>query len=153
MTVATLLAGPPAAVAGALAAGAAAAAVDLRTCRLPNRLVALSAGTAGLGVVTATAQGSAAPAVAACAGALGFAGPLLVAHLVAPAAIGFGDVKLAVALGLAVGLVDPRLGLLALCVASGITAVAGLVTRRSTLPLGPGLVLGATVVLGGAVWP
>jgi leader peptidase (prepilin peptidase) / N-methyltransferase len=152
--VATFLFGTPAAVAAALVIGAAAAVVDVGTRRLPNRLVALSAVAAGLGVATARGPDTTAVAVAACIGALCFAGPLFVTHLGAPGAVGFGDVKLAAALGLALGLVDPRLGLLALCVACGTTAAAGLITSRRALPLGPGLVVGAliAVTLGGKLW-
>lgn len=142
--------GPPGAVAGTLAAGGVAALVDLRTRRLPNRLVLLGAMAALAGVLV----GAPSTAMSAAAGALGLAGPLLVAHLLAPAGVGFGDVKLAATLGLAVGTVDARLGVLALCVASGLTAVVGLVARRPALPFGPGLVLGAgaAVVLDRMVW-
>lgn len=154
MGVATIVLGVPGAIAGSLAMGAVAGWVDLRTRRLPNRLVTLSAVAACLGVVAAIASGRFSAPVGASAGALGFAGPLALSHLAAPAAIGFGDVKLAAALGLALGLVDPRLGILALCVASGVTAVSGIATRRSSLPLGPGLVVGAALalVLGEEVW-
>lgn len=143
--------GPPGAVAGTFAAGGAAALVDLRTRRLPNRLVLIAAVAAVAGVLV----GSPRAALPAAAGALGLAGPLLAGHLLVPAGIGFGDVKLAAALGLGVGLVDARLGVLALCVASGLTALVGLATHRAALPFGPGLVLGAgaAVVLGRVVWP
>lgn len=147
MTIATIVIGTPVAVAGALAAGAAAASVDLRTRRLPNRMVALTAGMAGIGVVVASLEDAPASAIGAGLGALGFAGPLLVTHLVTPGAIGFGDVKLAGALGIALGLVDPRLGLLALCIASGTTAAAGIAARRNALPLGPGLVVGSLLAV------
>lgn len=151
---AVVVAGTWAALAGALAAGAAAALVDLRTRRIPNPLVALAAFAATAGVIEATIRSERAAIVAAILGVLGLAGPLLVVHLVAPSAIGFGDVKLAGALGAAIGLLDPRLGLLALCVATGTTGVAGLVARRRTLPLGPGLVLGvvAAAAFGTRVW-
>lgn len=154
IVVVTAVAGTVAALAAAVAAGAAAASVDLRTHRIPNRLVALAAIAASAGVVEATVLGERAALLAATLGVLGLAGPLLVVHLIAPIAIGFGDVKLAVALGAAVGLVDQRLGVLALCIATGVTGVVGLVLRRQTLPLGPGLVVGvvAAAVLGTRVW-
>ena len=47
----------------------------------------------------------------------------------------------------ALGLVEPRLGLLALCLAAAVTAAVGVARRRSTLPFGPGLVLGAVMAL------
>lgn len=153
-TVATILGGDLVAVTGALAMGTAAASVDLRTHRIPNRMVALSAGAAGIGVAVASLQGAPGSAAGASTGALCFAGPLFVTHVIAPRAIGFGDVKLAAALGLALGLIDPRLGILALCLASGTTAATGIVARRSTLPLGPGLIVGSllAVALAGVVW-
>ena len=151
---ATAAVGIVAALAAALGAGAVAALADLRTRRIPNRLVALVAIAASAGMVHATLHGERAAVVASAVGALGFAGPLLVVHLVAPIAIGFGDVKLAATLGAAVGLVDPRLAVLALCIATGITGVVGLVVRRQALPLGPGLVVGvvAAAALGTRVW-
>jgi leader peptidase (prepilin peptidase)/N-methyltransferase len=66
-------------------------------------------------------------------------------HLASPSALGFGDVKLGAVLGAALGLIDPRLGLVALCVAAAVTSVVGLARHRESLPLGPGLVLGATI--------
>ena len=75
------------------------------------------------------------------------AGPLLVLHLVSPAAMGWGDVKLAGVLGAALGVVDVRLGIAALAMASGATLAIALVARRSTLPFAPGLVAGAVAVL------
>ena len=155
VAVGTVLVGPLVAFAATVVVGGVAAAVDLRTRRLPNRIVAIGALVALAGVAGATASGTTGAVLAAGAGALGFAGPLFVAHLLSPLAIGFGDVKLAAVLGLAIGLVEPRLGLVALCVASGVTALAGLATRRNALPLGPGLVTGAltAVTIGPTVWP
>jgi leader peptidase (prepilin peptidase) / N-methyltransferase len=152
MVVASLLAGPTASIAGALVVGTVAATIDARTGRLPNRVVALVALAAVVGVVGAPTPGRAASA--AVAGAALLAGPLFVAHVAAPVAIGFGDVKLAAALGAAIGPLGPRRGLVALCIATGATAVAGLATGRRELPLGPGLVLGAAVAvaLGGRAW-
>jgi leader peptidase (prepilin peptidase)/N-methyltransferase len=125
-----------------------AAVADARSGRIPNLLVA-AAGLPTMAVVIASgAAGSGAHAAAAALlGAVVFAGPVFVMHLISPAAMGFGDVKLATALGAALGLVEPRLGLFALCLAAAVTAAVGLVRRRPTLPFGPGLVLGATVVV------
>lgn len=143
--------GPAAPVAAALLAGGIAAVVDVRAGRLPNSLVALVAWAA-----TAAAATSPAPLAAVAAAALGavcLGGPLLVVHLVAPPAMGFGDVKLAAALGAAIGPLDPRLGLVALCGATGATAAVGLVGRRHELPLGPGLVAGAALAVATrSVW-
>ena len=139
------------ALVGALAVAAVAAVVDARTGRLPNRLVGLVAGAGLLAAIMAPLPGPG--LLAASAGAAGFAGPLLLTHLAAPRAIGFGDVKFAAALGLVIGRLDPRSGVFALCVATGVTAFVGLATRRDTVPLGPGLATGAvvTALLAGSV--
>ncbi len=131
-----------------LSPAAIAAAVDSRTGRLPDQLVLITAMPSMAVVVHESVDGRAASTVpAAVLGVLVFAAPLLVVHLVAPDALGFGDVKLAAALGLTIGLVDWRFGLTALLAATGTTALVGLTTGRRELPLGPGLVLGAAVAL------
>jgi leader peptidase (prepilin peptidase)/N-methyltransferase len=132
----------------ALAFGGSAAIVDARSGRIPDRLV-LAALVPILAVVTSSAiAGTGLPALGAVAlGGLAFGGPVLIVHVVAPSSLGFGDVKLAAALGAALGLIEPGLGLLALCVASAATAAVGLMRRRRSLPFGPGLVLGATIAL------
>jgi len=68
-------------------------------------------------------------------------------HLVAPAAMGFGDVKLAVALGAGLGVLEPRLAVLALAIASGLTLLVAACSRRSAMPFAPGLVLGAAAAM------
>jgi leader peptidase (prepilin peptidase)/N-methyltransferase len=120
--------------------------VDLIDRRLPNRLV----GAAGLvGVTTLAAEVLVTDLQVAptdlLLGAAGMAGPLLVTHLVRPAAMGFGDVKLAVVAGAALGLVDPVLGLAALAIGSAAAALVGLTLCRRTVAFGPGLVGGAIV--------
>lgn len=132
----------------ALAVATSAAVIDMRTGRIPNGLVIL-AGVPTLAVVlVAIADGRGAELVGSVAlGVAAFAGPVFAVHLVSPSAIGFGDVKLAAALGAALGLIEPGLGLLALCIAAAITAAVGLVGRRRVLPFGPGLVFGAVMAL------
>ena len=121
-----------------------AALVDLIDRRLPNRLV----GAAALaGIATLVAELLVTDLQVALTdvllGAAGLAGPLLVTHLVRPAAMGFGDVKLAVVLGAALGLVDPVLGLAALTIGSACAALVGMTLRRRTVAFGPGLLGGA----------
>jgi leader peptidase (prepilin peptidase)/N-methyltransferase len=73
--------------------------------------------------------------------------PMLVLHLVAPATMGFGDVRLAVALGSGLGVLAPRLAVLALAVASGLTLLVAVCSRRWAMPFAPGLVIGAAAAL------
>jgi leader peptidase (prepilin peptidase) / N-methyltransferase len=80
-------------------------------------------------------------------GAAAMALPLLLIHLLAPTAMGFGDVKLAAALGAALGVLEPRLAVPALAVACGLTLFAALWKRRPALPFAPGLVGGTTAAL------
>lgn len=52
------------------------------------------------------------------------------------------------------GLVVAGWSLVALCIASGVTAVAGVIRRDAATPFGPGLVVGAVAaVLGSAAFP
>lgn len=148
----TILIGAWFAATAALAPAAVAAAIDARTGRIPNQLVVLTAAAALAGATAAAAQHPTDAVTGAVLGTLAFGGPLLVAHLASPAAIGFGDVKLASTLGATLGLTDPRLGLLALCIATGTTASIGVGARRESLPLGPALVLGAAGSLAAARW-
>jgi len=137
-----------AAVVAVMAPALAAAVTDARSGRIPNSFVFVAAlpplGVAGWTAASGLDLG---PLAAILLGAVAFAAPVGVAHLVSPGSMGFGDVKLAAVLGAALGLIEPRLGLLALCLAAAVTAAVGLVRRRPSLPFGPGLVLGATMAL------
>ena len=81
------------------------------------------------------------------AGALAMALPLLVLHLATPQAMGFGDVKLAVVLGAAVGVADWRLALVVLALASGAAVAVAVVRRRSSIAFGPALAAATCAVL------
>ncbi|MFC3962974.1 prepilin peptidase [Nocardia jiangsuensis] len=98
-----------------------AAVVDLRTHRLPDRLTAAGA-LAVLGYAAGSGQ-----FLPALFGAALLAGVYLTAHLVSPAGIGAGDVKLAVALGAAAACAGARAWVWAALLAPVGTAVAGLV--------------------------
>lgn len=133
---------------------------DMAGGRIPDRVVLASIvpTVVVLGLQIGAGVGRAA-GISIALGAVAFALPLLVVHLVAPAALGFGDVKLASALGAALGLVEWRYSVGALCLASGLTGFVALVRRRPTAPFAPGLVLGAALVLllpileGSLPWP
>ena len=137
--------------------------IDLETLRLPDRLtLALAAWGLAVLVVAAVAAGSSEVLVLGLAGGGGYFGVLLVAHLVYPAGMGFGDVKLSFGMGLLLGWqatsgVDVvALVVWAMLVGFGLGSVIGIailvVRGRSTAyPFGPFLVLGAvTVMLFGA---
>lgn len=135
-------------IAVVVSVGGLAAVVDARSGRLPDRLLALAA-VPLIGLLlheAGTGHGSEALRVAVL-GAVACAGPMFLVHVAAPRALGFGDVKLGALLGAALGLIDPRLGLVVVCVAAAATSGVGLARHRESLPLGPGLVLGAAVTL------
>ena len=132
----------------------AAAAVDAVDHRLPNELVGAAAIPVGVAAAIALAAGSPDIAVGALVGALLLGVPLLVAHLVSPSGMGFGDVKAGAVLGAAVGLVDAELVVLTLLLALAVAAGWAIARRRRTVPLGPSLVAAALVSLLAAsfVW-
>ena len=128
-----------------LVPAAAAAATDWRTHRVPNLLVAVALVPALVAVLVVDDRRHLLASVA--SGAVVMALPLLVLHLVTPAAMGFGDVKLAAALGAALGVLDPTLGVPALAVAAGLTLLAAAWRRRVAMPFAPALVTGAAAAL------
>ena len=124
---------------------AAAAATDWRTHRVPNLLVAIALVPALIAILLADDRIHLLASLA--SGVAVMALPLLVLHLVAPAAMGFGDVNLAVALGAGLGVLEPKLAVLALAAASGLTLLAAAWARRAATPFAPGLVIGAAAAL------
>ncbi len=130
------------------------AAVDLKTRRVPNRLV-----YPGLvfGVLTPPLFGLEPLTEAVAGGALAFAIMLALA-LAGRGAMGMGDVKLATLSGLAIGLGGVLPWLVLTFVPAALVALVLLVTRRArlrdSLPLAPFLA-GATLVVivlhGGAI--
>jgi leader peptidase (prepilin peptidase)/N-methyltransferase len=127
-----------------------AAVIDVEQRRLPDAWVAAAAvaliATLALDSVVGAAKEADVLAQVAL-GALAMAAPVLALHLASPAAMGFGDVKATLVLGGAIGTVDPRLGVVALCLAAASGAVAGLTMRRRSIAFGPHLVLASSVVL------
>jgi leader peptidase (prepilin peptidase)/N-methyltransferase len=126
----------------AMAAATTAAAIDVTSGRIPDRLVIATSIPLLMIAASEFAAGRAGVAAGLLLGALAIGSPVVVVHLAVPAAMGFGDVKLGAVVGAAVGLVDARFGLVALSVAAGSTAVVGLGAGRRDLPFGPGLVVG-----------
>jgi leader peptidase (prepilin peptidase)/N-methyltransferase len=128
-----------------LVPAAAAAATDWRTHRVPNLLVAVALVPALVAVLVVDDRTHLLASLA--LGAAVMAVPLLFVHLAAPAAMGFGDVKLAAALGAALGVLDPTLGVPALAAAAGLTLLAAAWRRRTAMPFAPGLVSGAAAAM------
>ncbi len=135
------------------------AAVDLERLIIPNRvLYPTGLAVAGLLVVASAVGGRWADlgwavASAAVAGAVFFA-----VHAVVPHGMGFGDVRLAVVVGLATGWASPSRAFVAFLLAFVIGAVGGVLVmvvtdqgRRAKVPFGPFLAIGAygTFVVGG----
>jgi leader peptidase (prepilin peptidase)/N-methyltransferase len=133
------------------AVGLALALTDLACLRLPDPLVAAAAGAGALGLVPAAlAGGTPARLLTALAGvAVSFAGYVLLA-LLPHSRLGFGDVKLAAALGLPLGWLGwPALGLGLLLphLLNGVVVLAllaaGRVRRDTPVPFGPAILSGA----------
>jgi leader peptidase (prepilin peptidase)/N-methyltransferase len=110
---------------------------DLRERRLPNRLTITGAVLILLG---AAALGRGLPALL---GAAALGGIYLAVHLVDPAALGGGDVKLAVGLGALTAALGGAIWVLAALGAPVLTAVAavvaGLRRRGPVVPHGPSM--------------
>jgi leader peptidase (prepilin peptidase)/N-methyltransferase len=121
--------------------------IDRYTFRLPNTLTLAAALPPLTYAVTAGVWVSPMITAQVLTGAAVLVVPLGVIHLVSPVAMGLGDVKVCVALGGCVGIIDPRLGVAVLCGASAMTAAVGLITRTRVLPFGPGLVAGTLITL------
>jgi leader peptidase (prepilin peptidase)/N-methyltransferase len=117
--------GTAAACACALAWLVALTVYDVRQRRLPNALTL--PGAAGVLLVAAT-DGRLVPALV---GAIGLVVPYLAVHLIAPGAMGAGDVKLAVGLGALTGMFGFDAWVLAAIGAPLLTALWGLVVLRS----------------------
>ncbi|MGH3557830.1 MAG: A24 family peptidase [Mycobacterium sp.] len=122
---------------------------DIRQRRLPNWLtlpgfavILLVAGLAGRGL----------PALA---GAAALAAVYLSMHLVSPAAMGAGDVKLALGLGALTGCFGVDVWLLAALAAPLLTAAIGVLARlgwsAASVPHGPSMCVATAAALGPVV--
>lgn len=135
------------------------AVIDMDTLRLPDRLnlPAIACSLAAI-VAISFVEGIPEGIVGALLGAGIYFGVLLVAHLIHPAGMGFGDVKLALLMGLYLGWPTPG-GLSALVVVVwamligfGLGSVIGILLwlfrrRSAPYPFGPFLALGAVAVM------
>jgi leader peptidase (prepilin peptidase) / N-methyltransferase len=118
---------------------------DVRQRRLPN---ALTVPGAAVVLLAATVAGR---GVAAMAGAVALAALYLLVHLLAPAAMGAGDVKLAIGLGGLAGCFGVEVWFLAALAAPLLTALLGLAGRlrgAATVPHGPSMCLATAAAAG-----
>jgi leader peptidase (prepilin peptidase)/N-methyltransferase len=118
---------------------------DVRQRRLPNRLTLPGAGVILL-VAVGTGRGS--PALA---GAAALTGVYLLVHLVMPAAMGAGDVKLAIGLGGLAGCFGFEVWFLAALAAPLLTALLGavaMVRGVRAVPHGPSMCLATAGAAG-----
>lgn len=116
--------------------------IDIREQRLPNALT-----LPGAAVILAVTGWSGSGA-AALAGAGALAGGYLLMHLLAPTAMGAGDVKLALGLGAVTGALGVDAWVSAALLAPLLTVCFGLLWRARVLPHGPSMCLATAVVLG-----
>jgi leader peptidase (prepilin peptidase)/N-methyltransferase len=129
--------GVPAASAISVALLVPAAMVDIVEQRLPNQIIATAALALAIGLVLNSNNVLISNVIL---GVALLAGPLLILHLVSPGSMGFGDVKMALVLGAAVGAVHWQLALVTIALASGASATVALLRRVTEIAFGPGLV-------------
>ena len=116
-------------------------AVDLRSYRLPDAVLWPAFGLSAAVVAAASlATGRPGAAAAALAAAAGYGALLLVVHEISPQGLGFGDVKLALLLGL-------HLGWAAAARGGGWAAVVGLVAQSLMISGAVGLAMGLAVAV------
>jgi len=123
--------------------------IDWRHRIIPNRLVYPTFLIATGYLVVARLAGAPVDLVDALIGCLAYGGGLLIVALISPRGMGMGDVKLAGLVGLALGALGLRyvgvaagIGILIGGVAAIVALVAG-ASRKSGLPYGPWIALGA----------
>jgi len=124
---------------------------DVRERRLPNVLT-LPGATVVLAAAAVAGRG-----VPALVGAGSLAALYLVVHLVAPAGMGAGDVKLAIGLGALTGAFGPEVWMLAAVAAPLLTALWAVVTAAArsdrTVPHGPSMCVATSAAVALALLP
>jgi leader peptidase (prepilin peptidase)/N-methyltransferase len=130
---------------------AAIALIDARHRIIPNALTYPSLIIAPVYLVVARLAGAAVDLGDAAVGFLAYGGGLLLIALIAPRGMGMGDVKLAALVGVVLGALGVRyvavaagVGILVGGVAAIVALLAGR-SRKSGLPYGPSLALGAAI--------
>jgi leader peptidase (prepilin peptidase)/N-methyltransferase len=135
-------------------------ACDVTTLRLPNRIMYPVGGLVCFWLILATSMVGSwhRLVVAGLCGAVAF-GAFLSLNLINPAWMGFGDVRLAAVIGVALGWLGPRCvldGILVANVLGVVIAIALMATHRASrqtkVPYGLFLSIGAVVALGAGPW-
>ncbi len=129
--------------------------IDAYTQRLPNRLTMTAYPILfALLVMPAVINDARAQLIQAVVAGLTLLVLFAVLHFVNPAGLGLGDVKLAGPMGMALGWVAWTAALWAACAGFLIAAIVSIVllalkrtTRKSQLPFGPSMLLGAWLIL------
>ena len=129
--------------------------IDLERNIIPNRIVYPTIFlSVPLLAVAAVAEGDLGRLGQALVGAAAAWAALLVIHLVSPAGMGFGDVRLSFVLGLFLGWLDLRLVLIGLFLGFLLGSVLGVLLvllrlrgRRDHIPFGPFLAAGAALAV------
>ena len=138
-------------VGGLLALMPAVALIDLRHRIIPNRLMYPSLVLFPVLIVLARFIGEAADPVRAVIGLLLYGGFLFVVAVVSPGGMGLGDVKLVALIGLVLGSLGLRFVGVAAGAAIALGGLGGLIAlamgkgRKSKIPFGPYLAVGAVV--------
>jgi leader peptidase (prepilin peptidase) / N-methyltransferase len=134
---------------------AVAAVTDLRTMLIPKRVVWVGFGV-GVALIAAVAisRGNPGELTTALVGAGAYFGFLFVMHVISPGGMGFGDVRLALVLGLYLGWIDIRLPLFGLLIGNVVYLAYALPQRIRKgrdegrfSPFGPGLALGTLLAV------
>jgi len=127
--------------------------VDLEHYRIPDRITYPTfLAMAALVVVGSIVQGEPGRIGGALIGAVIYFVALLIPHLISPKGMGFGDVKLALVLGLGLGWLNPTLILIALLISSLLGVMLGIIAavtrgKGTPFPFGPALAIGAVVTV------
>ena len=131
------------------------ATTDHRTMLIPKRVVWIGLAVGLVGIVgVSLAWGEPDLITHALIGSAAYFGFLLVAHLINPAGMGFGDVRLALLLGLYLGWIDIRLPLFGLLIGNLVYLAYALPQRIAKgrdngrfSPFGPGLAIGTILAV------
>ncbi len=135
--------------------GVALAVIDLHSFRLPNKLIGLATLLLAVSLAAAAATGGGWPRLqAGLSGAAGLSVTYLLLALIRPGALGLGDVKLAVPLGLLLGWFGWPFVVFGGCLAFLLSALTILlllwlrkITLRSQIPFGPFMLAGTLLAL------